>query len=316
MVPAVAISLLGAACSGSSPASSPAPPPRSGDPAIVAVGDIACDPADPNFADGNGTTNNCQQQATSDVAAAANPTAVLALGDTQYECGGTAAYAQSYDRSWGRLKSITHPVPGNQEYDTAGTDCPAAGTAEGYFRYFGKAAGPQLAGWYSFELGAWHVIALNANCDAVGGCDKGSPQYAWLLKDLAGDRARCTLAFWHQPRFSSGSHNNDGQLDDAWKALYAAHADVVLNGHDHVYERFAPQDPKQQPTPAGIREFIVGSGGDDHGSFDSQAEPSSQLRDATTFGVLEMILHPTDYDWQFLPVAGGTFTDRGTATCH
>jgi hypothetical protein len=283
---------------------------------IVAVGDIACDPANPSFAGGRGTTNNCQQAATSDLALAANPTAVLALGDLQYDCGGAQAFAASYAPTWGRLDSITYPVPGNQEYNTSGTDCPAQGTALGYFQYFGSAAGHLLHGWYSFDLGAWHVIALNANCDMVGGCDKGSPQYAWLEKDLASNSAACTLAFWHQPRFSSGSHNNDGQMDDAWKALYAAHADVVLNGHDHVYERFAPQDPNQNADPNGITEFIVGTGGDDHGSFDPTIEPNSQVRDATSFGVLKMTLHPNGYDWQFVPTPGGTFTDQGSASCH
>jgi len=307
------IAAIAVACRSSGDSSSL--PPR-GDPLIVAVGDIACDPANPSFAGGQGTTNNCQQAATSDLAVAADPTAVLALGDLQYDCGGAQAFAASYGPTWGRLNAITHPVPGNQEYNTSGTDCPATGTALGYFQYFGSAAGTLGQGWYSFDLGSWHIIALNANCDLVAGCGKGSPQYAWLQKDLASSNATCTLAFWHQPRFSSGSHNNDGQMDDAWKALYAAHADVVLNGHDHLYERFAPQDPNQNADPGGITEFIVGTGGDDHGSFDTSIEPNSQIRDATSFGVLEMTLHPKGYDWQFVPTAGGTFTDQGSASCQ
>ena len=286
------------------------------DPVIVAVGDIACDPADPSFNGGQGTTNNCQQAATSEVAIAANPAAVLALGDLQYDCGGAQAFAASYDPTWGRLKAITHPVPGNQEYNTSGTDCPAEGTAAGYFHYFGDAAGPYLKGWYSFDLGAWHVIALNANCDFVGGCDKGSAQYDWLEKDLASEGAVCTLAFWHEPRFSSGSHNNNGQMDDAWKALQDAGADVVLSGHDHLYERFAPQDADQHADPNGIAEFIVGSGGDDHGPLDNKTEPNSQVQDTTSFGVLQMALHAEGYDWRFVPAAGGTFTDQGSASCH
>ena len=286
------------------------------DPVIVAVGDIACDPANPAYAGGRGTTSNCQQAATSDLAVAANPAAVLALGDLQYDCGGTAAFAASYDPTWGRLKAITHPVPGNQEYNTSGTDCPPAGTAAGYFTYFGSAAGGFGRGWYSFDLGSWHIIALNANCDLVGGCDSGSPQQTWLQADLKAHPSACTLAFWHQPRFSSGSHNNDGQMDDVWKTLYAAHADVVLNGHDHLYERFAPQDPNQKAVAGGITEFIVGTGGDDHGAFDTNTEPNSQARDATSFGVLEMALHPNGYDWRFVPTAGGTFTDQGSAACH
>jgi len=289
---------------------------RAGDPVIVAVGDIACDPADPSFNGGDGTTDNCQQAATSEIAIAANPTAVLALGDLQYDCGGAQAFAASYDPTWGRLKAITRPVPGNQEYNNSGTDCPAEGTAAGYFQYFGAAAGPLLKGWYSFELGAWHVIALNANCDFVEGCEKGSAQYDWLHQDLASDTADCTLAFWHEPRFSSGSHNNDGQMSDAFTALYEAGADVVLSGHDHLYERFAPQDPNQRADPAGITEFIVGTGGDDHGPLDDQTEPNSEVRDTTSFGVLQMTLHPGGYDWRFVPAAGGTFTDQGSASCH
>ncbi len=283
---------------------------------IVAVGDIACDPANPSFAGGQGATNNCQQAATSDLAVAANPTAVLALGDLQYDCGGAAAFTASYGPTWGRMLAITHPVPGNQEYNSTGTDCPAAGTAGGYFSYFGSAAGPLLRGWYSFDLGTWHIIAINANCDMVGGCDNGSPQETWLEADLKAHPSACTLAFWHQPRFSSGSHNNDGQMDDVWKALYAAHADVVLNGHDHLYERFAPQDPNQNADPGGIAEFIVGTGGDDHGSFDTSLEPNSVVRDGTSFGVLEMTLHPKGYDWRFVPTAGGSFADQGSASCH
>ncbi|MEA2521681.1 MAG: hypothetical protein QOI81_1327 [Actinomycetota bacterium] len=296
--------------------SASAPPARGGDPLIVAVGDIACDPANPSFAAGRGTTNNCQQAATSDLAVGADPTAVLALGDLQYDCGGAAAFAASYGPTWGRLDAIVHPVPGNQEYNTSGTDCPAAGTAAGYFGFFGASAGTPGQGWYSFDLGSWHIIALNANCDSVGGCHNGSPQETWLAADLKAHPSTCTLAFWHQPRFSSGSHNNDGQMDDVWKALYAAHADVVLNGHDHLYERFAPQDPNQHADPNGITEFIVGTGGDDHGSFDSSIEPNSQVRNATSFGVLEMTLHPNGYDWRFVSTPGGTFSDQGSGTCH
>jgi hypothetical protein len=262
------LALLGVACRGGT-----ATPRGSGDPVIVAAGDIACDPADGSFAGGQGTAGACRQAATSDVAVAENPTAVLALGDLQYDCGGTQAFAASYDPTWGRLKAITHPVPGNQEYDTSGTNCPAENTAYGYFQYFGDAAGPLLKGWYSFDLGGWHVIALNANCDMVEGCDKGSPQYDWLRRDLASDTAACTLAFWHEPRFSSGSHNNDSQMADVWTALY-------------------------------------------HGTLDNSIEPNSQVRDTTSFGVLEMTLHPDSYDWRFVPAAGGTFTDQGSATCH
>jgi len=284
---------------------------------IVAAGDIACDPGDPHFDGGAGTSNHCQQAATANLIASADPTAVLALGDEQYECAGVQAFAQSYDPTWGQFKAITYPVPGNQEYNSSGgTGCDANGQASGYFQYFGVAAGDPGKGYYSVDVGTWHIIALNVNCSAAGGCKAGSPQEAWLKADLAGHHNVCTLAFWHQPRFSSGSNGNDDHTDQFWVDLAQAHADVVLNGHDHDYERFAPQDPNQQQVSSGIREFVVGTGGEDHGSFSGTAQPNSVVRNADTFGVLELSLHPQSYDWSFVPAEGGAFTDSGTGSCH
>ncbi len=308
-----ALVVLAAACAG--PRGSGGGPGH--DPVIAAAGDIACDPASAPFNGGLGTDVACGEQRTSDLLVAARPTAVLPLGDEQYPCGGDAAFLQSYDPTWGRVKAITHPVPGNQEYNTGGPDCDPSGGAGGYFRYFGKAAGEPGKGWYSFDLGSWHLIALNANCaDVEGGCDAGSPQERWLRADLAADRARCTLAFWHQPRFSSGSNGNDTDVAAFWSDLFRAGADVVLNGHDHGYERFAPQDADQTADPGGIREFVVGTGGDDHGSFPRSPEPNSEVRNADSFGVLELTLHPSSYDWSFVPAAGDSFTDAGSGTCH
>ena len=306
---ALVLVTLGIACSRSSSSAS-------SDPTIAAAGDIACDPTSPDFNGGAGTDTACAMQRTSDLLVGTDLAAVLALGDEQYACGSQAEFAGSYDPTWGRMKSITHPVPGNQEYNT-GSGCDQTGQAAGYFSYFGSAAGLLSEGWYSFDIGTWHIIALNSNCAQVGGCITGSSQERWLRNDLATHPATCTLAFWHHPRFSSGSNGNDKDLEDIWTDLYRAGVDVVLNGHDHGYERFAPQDPNQKLDPThGIREFVVGTGGDDHGSFSGTLEPNSEVRNNDTFGVLKLALHPTGYDWSFVPVAGGTFTDTGSGTCH
>jgi acid phosphatase type 7 len=287
------------------------------DPVIAAAGDIACDPADSAFNNGNGNSNACRQKYTSNLLVNAGLAAVLDLGDNQYFCGGYQAFIQSYDLSWGRVKSITHPSVGNHEYLTSGgTDCDGANTnAAGYFEYFGAAAGTPGQGYYSFNVGDWHIIALNSNCGNIGGCDASSPQGKWLTADLKAHNTYCTLAFWHIPLFSSGGRAAPNSLP-LWQILYQHDVDVILNGHDHIYERFAPQTPAGLPDPArGIREFIVGTGGADHTSLAAVA-PNSELINTTTYGVLELTLHPAGYDWKFVPEAGGSFTDSGTGACH
>jgi hypothetical protein len=283
---------------------------------VLAAGDVACDPASSSFNGGLGTSTSCRQKYTSDLLLDPAAAAILALGDLQYECGGGIAFAQSYDPSWGRVKSITRPAPGNKEYATSGgTNCDKTGKATGYYNYFGAAAGDRAKGYYSYDLGSWHLIALNSNCSSVGGCGAGSPQETWLKSDLAASSAACTLAYWHHPRFSS-STGDTSTVSAFWNDLYAANADVVLNGHSHVYERFAPQTPAGTADNArGIREFIVGTGGRSFHSF-STTEKTSQVRNNTTFGVLKLTLRPTGYDWQFVPEAGKTFTDSGSTACH
>jgi hypothetical protein len=237
-----------------------------GDPVIAAAGDIACDPTDLNFNNGQGTANACDQLYTSNLLVNAGLAAVLALGDNQYYCGGYQAFVQSYDLSWGRIKSITHPSVGNHEYLTSGgTSCDSTNAeAAGYFQYFGAAAGTVGQGYYSFDIGAWHIIALNSNCTDAGGCASPSPQYLWLQADLAAHTNQCILAYWHIPLFSSGGRAAPNS-QAFWNLLYAYHADLILNGHDHIYERFAPQDPTGAlDISQGIREFIVGTGGADH----------------------------------------------------
>jgi chitodextrinase len=284
------------------------------DPVVAAAGDVACDPTSSSFNGGNGNANACRQKYTSDLLLDPSTSAVLLLGDNQYQCGGYQAYLQSYDRSWGRVKSITRPAPGNHEYYTgSGTDCAPA--AAGYYRYFGAAAGDPSKGYYSYDIGSWHFIVLNSQCSSVGGCSPTSPQGRWLREDLAAHTNFCTLAYWHIPLFSSGGRASSSYRT-FWDALYAADADVVLNGHDHIYERFAPQRPDGTADPArGIREFVVGTGGSNHTSL-STTFANSQVRNSSTYGVLRLTLHPAGYDWQFVPEAGKTFTDSGSAQCH
>jgi acid phosphatase type 7 len=300
--------------SGVDATTSPITQPRSAttasDPVIAAAGDIACDPADANFNGGAGVTGSfCRMQATSDVMVGANLAAVLPVGDEQYETGLLSGFQQSYDHSWGRVKTTSRPVPGNHEYESAG--------AGGYYAYFGAAAGDPAKGYYSFDIGSWHLIALNANCGSFGwdanGCAAGSPQEQWLRADLANSHT-CTLAFWHEPRWASG-FASDVTYDAFWRALYAAHVDVVVNGHQHFYERFAPQNPDGvADSTAGIREFVVGSGGQSHFSFQGRAA-NSEIINVDTFGVLELTLHSGGYDWQLAP-GDGAFTDSGTGLCH
>ena len=287
------------------------------DPVIAAAGDIACDPTNSSFNGGNGTSGSCRPKYTSDLLVNAGLAAVLALGDNQYYCGGYQAYLQSYDLSWGRVKSITRPSVGNHEYLTSGgTDCNSANSgAAGYFNYFGAAAGNPGQGYYSFDIGTWHLIAINSNCSSAGGCGSSSPQGQWLAADLAAHTNFCTLAYWHIPLFSSGGRASSN-TQSIWQTLYNNNVDVVLNGHDHIYERFAPQTPNGTlDTARGIREFIVGSGGANHTSL-ATIFANSEVRNTDTYGVLKLTLHPTSFDWQFVPEAGKTFTDSGTQNCH
>jgi hypothetical protein len=290
----------------SAPATATTGAPTGGDPMIIATGDIACDPGNGWFNNGSGTATDCRQRYTSDIAFGANEAAVLVLGDTQYEDGALSKFLASYDPSWGRVRSITHPAPGNHEYLTG---------AVGYFAYFGAAAGDPTKGYYSYDVGSWHIIMLNDACASIGGCDPSSPQGQWLAADMAAHPNTCTLAAWHSPTFSSGFHGNNTDLVTLWQQLYAGHVDVVLSGHDHDYERFAPQNPSQQADPMGIRAFVVGTGGDEHEGL-TATQPNSEVLNNDTYGVLELTLHPTGYDWSFVPEGGRTFTDAGTDSCH
>ena len=236
------------------------------------------------------------------------PGTVMAVGDLAYPDGSKENF-KCYEKTWGRVKARTRPAAGNHEFHAVG--------ATPYFGYFGAAAGDPKHGYYSYELGTWHIVVLNSECGDVGGCNAGSPQVKWLKNDLAAHPVACTLAYWHKPLFSSGSaHGNDLEMKTFWQALYDANADVIIGGHDHNYERFAPQDPDGRSDAArGIREFVVGTGGKNHRPI-LLAKPNSELRNADAFGVLKLSLRTGGYDWQFVPEAGKTFVDSGTSTCH
>ena len=233
---------------------------------------------------------------------------VFTLGDNAYEDGTAKQFNNCYGPTWGQFKGRTRPAIGNHEYQSKG--------AAAYWDYFGKAAGPRGKGWYSYDAGSWHVVVLNANCDKVG-CARGSEQERWLRADLAAHDSQCTLAYWHQARFESDKeHGNHAELGPFWDALYDDGAELVLSGHAHVYERFAPQTPSAKADPDhGIREIIVGTGGESHYRFGSP-DPNSQVRNATTFGVLKLTLNPGSYDWQFIPQKGKSFHDSGHTACH
>ena len=229
---------------------------------------------------------------------------IFTTGDNAYPDGTDADFENCYEPSWGRHKLRTYPSPGNHEYHIPG--------ASGYFDYFGAAAGDPAEGYYSYNLGAWHVVVLNSSITV----EPGSAQHEWLRADLASNTSTCTVAYWHHPLFSSGHHGNQNNVKPTWDALYAANVDVVVNGHDHDYERFALQDPSGEADPAqGIREFVVGTGGVDLRPFET-IQPNSEVRNADTHGVLKLTLNPTSYDWEFVPVRGETFTDSGSGSCH
>lgn len=282
-----------------------------GDPVIAAAGDIACSPSDPNFNNRRGTATACRMMATSDLLVGHGYAGVLALGDDQYNGGSYSDFLASYDPTWGRVKSITRSVAGNHEYGSAG--------AGGYFRYFGAASGTPGEGWYSYDIGSWHIIALNSNCTAArGGCGTGSPQEQWLSADLAAHASNpCTLAMFHHGRYNSGHDGDSTFMSALFQDLYNAGADVVLSGHAHDYERFAPQDNASHlDTARGVRQFIVGTGGAFFTGWPGGRHANSQASQNNTYGVLQMTLHPGSYDWGFVPTAGGRYTDAGTTACH
>ena len=264
--------------------SNPGPGPTGA--ALLAVGDI-------------GSCDSTADEAVAAVAGRLSGTIAL-LGDNAYPDGSADDYASCFDPAWASLHDRVRPVPGNHDYQTP--------RASGYFSYFGSTAGTPGQGWYSYDLGSWHVIALNSECDAIGGCGAGSAQLAWLKADLTAAQVPCILAYWHHPRFSSGMHGDDAMTDSMWAALAPAGADIVLSGHDHDYERLSPID--------GMREFVVGTGGRSLYEWPGSSGPHTEVRANDTYGLLALELSPTGYTWRFVRAAGGAFTDAGSGTCH
>jgi acid phosphatase type 7 len=281
------------------------------DPVIAAAGDIACAPDDPDYNGGAGTATRCRQRATSDLLVGAGLAAVLPLGDIQYPISSLDRIKAVYDPTWGRVKSISRPVLGSHE-----------GGWMSYFSYFnGRGAsdgpaGPTGKGYYSFDIGSWHLVALNSNCSLIA-CAEGSAQEQWLRADLAAHPNSCTLAYWHDPRYSSGHGGSISFTQPLWAALDDAGAEIVLSASSHNYERFAPLDRNGAVDRAnGIRQFVVGTGGAFFTGGITTGITGSEVAQNHSFGVLMLTLHPSSYDWRFVPIAGSSFTDSGTDQCH
>ncbi|MBI4058320.1 metallophosphoesterase [Candidatus Gottesmanbacteria bacterium] len=259
---------------------------------LLAAGDIA----------------DCETQGdeqTAEILALIPEALIVTLGDNNYSGTTASEYKRCFGPSWGRFMDRLRPAQGNHDIGA------------GYYEYFGESAGKQGKGYYSFDLGSWHLIALNSNCPGSGGCSQNSDQYKWLVDDLEKNNSHCTLAYWHHPLFSSGNvHGNDPRVRDFWELLYTYGVELVLNGHEHLYERFSAQTPDGEPDPErGIVEFIVGTGGKSLYTFASPM-PNSVVRNNSTFGVLKLMFAPSSYTWEFIPVDLASFSDSGRGNCH
>jgi len=292
------------------------------DPVLAAVGDMACDPSNRKFASGLGVATACRQADTSD-ALLADPIVggVLGLGDFQYDCGDLADYAVSYTPTWGRVNARMVPVAGNHEYKTGrdkfGAPCPSSNrTAANYFAYFGSAAHQESAGHFSFDVGSWHLVGLNANCgkSGVGGCGAASSQTAWLRADLADTTQPCIAAFWHQPYLLGTAKGKLTAYRPWWQELYDVGADVVLNGHVHNYQRYAPRNPAGAPDPNGITEYVVGTGGESLVAVPATASPMPEVW-KKSFGYARFTVHADGWDMDFVNAAGAVL-DSSSGTCH
>lgn len=264
--------------------------PSDGDPVLVGAGDIA----------------SCRSNGALETARliASIPGTVFTAGDNAYPDGSARNFKECYGPTWGRFKERTRPAPGNHDYRTE--------DAWAYFEYFGENAGPPGRGYYSYDLGTWRILVINSNIPR----DEDSSQYAWLQQELTANPVACTLAIWHHPRFSSAKRGSQEKMAPIWELLYAHHADVAIAGHDHTYERFAPMDADGNRDDAhGIRSFVVGTGGVGLYTFRTPSS-TSEVRSADTLGVLKLTLREGSYDWEFIPIPGGSFTDSGTGTCH
>jgi acid phosphatase type 7 len=291
-----------------------------GDVVVAAAGDIACAPGAAR------TSTKCHQGDTAAQLSAGGYDAVLALGDEQYPCGTFGNFNASYDPSWGQVKAKTFPIPGDNDYISNDGACTSPG-AVGYFQYFNDrftvmpSSPSQVCpnggcpAYYSTDIGSWHVVALNSECTqtGVGGCSATSAQYKWLVADLAAHPSACTLAIMHKPYWGNGTLRR--KTKSLVQALYRAHAELLLSGHDHLYVRFAPQNLSSAATSDGIRQFVVGTGGANHAALKADL-PNTQVKDNTHFGVLRLTLHATSYDWAFIADNGSTVVDSGSGVCQ
>jgi hypothetical protein len=282
---------------------------------VVAVGNMSCEPTDPHFGAGAGSAGQCQQQAVSDLAVGLRPDLLIGLGDYQFELPTAAGFRLAYGPSWGRLRDITTPVRGNQEYKVR--------DASTFTGYFGQRSGSPT-GYWSYDAGGWHVVILNSNCSQLpDGCTMGSAQQRWLEADLAGTAKRCVLAAWHHPRWSNGIAGPDRRTDALYRTLYRHHVEILLSGHEADYERFGPLDPSGRPDQRGVRQYVVGTGGQAHYHPSAGDAPwrrkqppvRSQLVDYDHYGVLLLELHADGWSWQFHAPGAGVL-DHGSATCR
>lgn len=275
---------------------------------IVAVGDISCNPGDKHLT--NRDLNYCQDYQTAQLVKLLNPNAILALGDLQYEDGSLENFHNKFAKNWGEFKNKLYPSPGNHEYATA--------KASGYFGYFNDSPVDISKGYYSFMLGDWNILSLNSNCVEEGGCSTNSNQLKWLTTELANNKTKCTLAFWHHPRFTSGKYVNDNDTKSRsqyfWEVLSKNNADIILNGHDHLYEKFGPQSPTGLSKKDGVRQFTVGTGGKSHYAKSAEAANSEKVID-DQYGVLVIELYPKAYSWKFMSVADKVL-DSGQQQCN
>jgi acid phosphatase type 7 len=266
---------------------------------VLAAGDIAeCD--------------HQGDEATAKILAGYPDATILPLGDLAYDHGTPEEFTRCFATSWGKFKSQMRPATGNHDHSTK--------NAQGYWDYFADQGGPYDKYYYSYTLGSWHLVALNSDCWRVGGCASDEPQAEWLRSDLAKSGALCTLAYWHRPPFTSGRYgdpSDTARVRPLWRILHENGVEILLNGHEHSYERFALMDADGKPDEAGgVREIIVGTGGGNLRPYENPPLPTTEVRDSSTWGVLRLSLDPGKYAWRFIPVAGGTFTDSGSGTCH
>lgn len=281
---------------------------------VVAVGDISCDPAS-QYA-GGANPVKCQDAKVAESIGKSGAEKILLLGDIQYDNGTLAKFQQAFNKNWGKLMPYFLPAPGNHEYETLG--------ASGYFDYFNGAgvdkgvAGNRSQGFYKTSIGNWSIYSLNSNCKSIGGCEPGSPEYSWLESELAKDKSICKLAYWHHPIVSSSEHGaqveETSRMENIYSLLDKNKTTLVLNGHDHVYERFAPQSSSGEASANGIRQFTVGTGGKDLYKKIT-TKPNSEFFNNTSFGSLELSLGINKYDWKFNSV-DGQILDQGDGSCR